>query len=100
MVGTWKMELSDGMKEKMPAGQKLDIVAEFKEDNTFSVKLDAMGRKDEVSGTYELKGKELTMHQKMESGKPSDEKEKVTLSDDMKSFTAPGTESMGKMVKQ
>jgi uncharacterized protein (TIGR03066 family) len=100
MVGTWKMELSDEMQKKMPSGQKVDIVAEFKEDNTFAVKVDAMGRKDDVSGTYELKGKALTMHQKMEGGKPSNETQEATLADDMKSFTAPGMEAMGKMVKQ
>ena len=100
MVGTWKMELSDEVKKKMPADQKVDIVAVFKDDKTFTVKVDVMGRKDDVSGTYELKDKELTMHQKMESGKPSNETQKATMSDDMKSFTAPGMESMGKMVKQ
>ena len=94
------MELSEGMKQKMPAGEKMDIVAEFKDDNTYTVKVDAMGRKDDVSGTYELKDKELTMHQKMESGKPSDETEKATLASDMKSFSIGGTGSMGKMVKQ
>ena len=100
MVGTWKMEFSDAVQEKMPKDQKSDIVAEFKEDNTFTVKVDLLGRKDDVSGTYELKDKKLTMHQKMESGKPSNETQEATLSDDMKSFTAPGMESMGKMVKQ
>lgn len=100
MVGTWKMELSDEVKKKMPADQKVDIVAVFKDDKTFTVKVDVMGRKDDVSGTYELKDKELTMHQKMESGKPSNETQKATMSDDMKSFTAPGMEAMGKMVKQ
>ena len=100
MVGTWKMEFSDDVKSKMPKDQKADIVAVFNEDKTFNVKVDVMGRKDDVSGTYELKDKELTMLQKMESGKPSNETQKATLSDDMKSFTAPGMESMGKMVKQ
>lgn len=100
MVGTWKMEFSDDLKSKMPKDSKMDIVAEFKDDKTFTVKVDVMGRKDDVSGTYELKEKELTMNQKMESGKPSTEVQKATLSDDMKSFTAPGMESMGKMIKQ
>lgn len=100
MVGIWKMEFSKEVQEKMPSDQKADIVAEFKADKTFNVKLDLLGRKDEVTGTYELKDKELTMHQKTEGGKPSDETQKATLSDDMKSFTAPGMESMGKMVKQ
>ena len=100
MVGTWKMEFSPEVKDKMPKDQKADIVAEFKDDKTFNVKLDLLGRKDEVSGTYELKDKELTMNQTMESGKPSNETQKATMSDDMKSFTAPGMESMGKMVKQ
>lgn len=100
MVGTWKMVFSDDVKSKMPAGQSADIVAEFKADKTFVVKMDLLGRKDEVTGTYELKDKELTMHQKTEGGKPSDETQKATMADDMKSFTAPGMESMGKMVKQ
>jgi uncharacterized protein (TIGR03066 family) len=100
MVGTWKMEFAEAVKDKMPKDQNTDIVAEFKADNTFNVKIDLMGRKDEVSGTYELKDKTLTMHQKMEGGKPSDETQTATMSDDMKSFTAPGMESMGKMVKQ
>jgi hypothetical protein len=100
MVGTWKMEFSDAVKSQMPKDQKAEIVAEFKGDKTFSVKLDMLGRKDEVSGTYELKDKELTMHQTMEGGKASNETQKATMSDDMKSFTAPGMEAMGKMVKQ
>ena len=100
MVGTWKMEFSEDVKAKMPKDQKAEIVAEFKDDKTFTVKVDLLGRKDDVSGTYELKDKELTMNQKMESGKPSSEVQKATMSDDMKSFTAPGMESMGKMVKQ
>lgn len=100
MVGTWKMEFADDVKSKMPKDQNADIIAEFKADKTFVVKLDLLGRKDEVTGTYELKDKELTMHQKTEGGKPSDEVQKATMSDDMKSFTAPGMESMGKMVKQ
>lgn len=100
MVGTWKMEFAEEVKSKMPKDQKADIVAEFKADKTFNVKLDLMGRKDEVSGTYELKEKTLTMHQTMEGGKPSNETQTATMSDDMKSFTAPGMETMGKMVKQ
>jgi uncharacterized protein (TIGR03066 family) len=100
MVGTWKMELSEELKKNMPKDQKVDVVAEFKADKTFSVSMDMMGRKDTVSGTYELKDKTLTMKQTMESGKPSNETSTATLSDDMKSFSAPGTESMGKMVKQ
>lgn len=100
MVGTWKMEFSDEVKQKMGTAENAEIVAEFKDDKTFSVKMDLMGRKDDVSGIYELKDKTLTMHQKMESGKPSEETQIATMADDMKSFTAPGMESMGKMVKQ
>ena len=100
MVGTWKMEFSDDVKSKMPKDQKAEIVAVFNADNTFKVNVDVLGRKDEVTGTYELKDKDLTMKQKTENGKPNDETQKATMSDDMKSFTAPGMESMGKMVKQ
>lgn len=100
MVGTWKMELNEAAKKTMPANEKVDVVANFTADNKFSVKLDVMGRQDEVSGTYELKDKTLTMKQTMESGKPSSEISTATLSDDMKSFTAPGLDAMGKMVKQ
>jgi len=100
MVGTWKMVLADTVKDKMPKDQKVDVVAEFKEDKTFTVKLDVLGNKDEVAGTYELKDKTLTMNQTSEGGKPSKETSTATLSEDMKSFTAPGMEAMGKMVKQ
>ena len=100
MVGTWKMEFSDAVKEKMPKDQKAEIVAEFKDDKTFTVHVDVLGRKDDVSGTYELKGTELTMNQTMEGGKPSKDVQKANMSDDMKSFTAPGMADMGKMVKQ
>ncbi len=100
MVGTWKLVLNDDIKAKMPAGEKADVSVEFKADKTFVVLMDMRGRKEEISGTYELKDKTLTMHQKMEGGKPSDETQTATLSDDGKSFTAPGMDAMGKMVKQ
>ena len=84
----------------MPEGTAMDITAVFKDDKTFAVDVNAAGQKDKVAGTCELEGKELTMTQKTENGKPSSEVQKATLSEDMKSFTAPGMESMGKMVKQ
>ena len=100
MVGTWKMEFSKEVKEQVPEGTAMGITAVFKDDKTFTVDIDAMGRKDQVKGTYELEGKELTMNQGEENGQPSSEVQKATLSDDMKSFAAPGMDSMGKMVKQ
>ena len=100
MVGTWKMEFSEEVKKQMPEGTTMGITAVFKDDKTFTVNVDAMGQKDNVTGTYELEGKELTMTQEKENGQPSSEVQKATLSEDMKSFTAPGMDSMGKMVKQ
>ena len=100
MVGTWKMEFSEEIKKQMPEGSTMGITAVFKDDKTFSVDVDVMGQKDSVKGTYELEGKDLTMTQTEENGQPSSEVQKATLSDDMKSFTAPGMDSMGKMVKQ
>lgn len=100
MVGTWKMEFSEDVKKQMPEGTSMGITAVFKDDKTFTVAIDALGRKDQVKGTYELEGKELTMNQEEENGQPSSEVQKATLSDDMKSFAAPGMDSMGKMVKQ
>ena len=100
MVGTWKMEFSEDVKKQMPEGTVMDITAVFNDDKTFAVDVNAAGMKDKVSGTYELDGKDLTMNQTEENGQPSNEVQKATLSDDMKSFSAPGMEDMGKMVKQ
>jgi hypothetical protein len=100
MVGTWKMEFSDEVKKQMPEGSSMGATAVFKDDNTFTVEVDTMGQKDSIAGTYQLEGKELTMTQTTENGQPSNEVDKATLSEDMKSFSAPGMEAMGKMVKQ
>lgn len=99
MVGTWKLEL-DGQAKELPEAMKPVATAEFKSDNTFNVNMTMGERKEELSGTYALDGKSLTMNVTMEGGKPSTEKETVTLSDDMKSFPLPGPSGMGNMVKQ
>lgn len=99
MVGTWKLQPSDKVKD-LPAGMKPEATAEFKTDKTYTVSISMGERKDTMSGTYALDGKTVTMSATMESGKPSTEKNTVTLSDDMKSFDVPGAAEMGKMVKQ
>lgn len=98
MVGTWKLMLNEDVARVMPADQKPDVTVEFKGDNTFRVDMKMGERAQNVEGTYKLEGKTLTMHQTKEDGKPSDETETATLSDDMKSFEMPG--GMGKIVKQ
>lgn len=100
MVGTWTLKLNDAIKNAPGGGDAPIATAEFKADNTFEVKTKMGGSEQTVSGTYELKDKELTMKTTKEDGKPSSDKpEVVTLSDDMKSFPVPGAAGMGSMVK-
>lgn len=96
MVGTWSLKLNEDMKKMMPKDAKEPTVtAEFKGDKTFEVKMNMDGKEQVVSGTYELKEKELTMKATMEDGKPSNDKpEVVTLSEDKKSFPLPGAGAM------
>lgn len=99
MVGTWKLQL-DEKANALPAGMKPEATAEFKSDKTFSVTMKMGERTEDISGTYTVEGKSVTMAASMEGGKPSTEKQNVTLSDDMKSFPMPGAGELGKMVKQ
>ncbi len=102
MVGNWKMQLSADALKGMPAGMTAPTgTANFTADGKFTVNMDVMGMKQTMDGTYELKDKALTMTPKNSNGKPSTDKpETVTLADDMKSFDLPGSNGMGKMVKE
>lgn len=102
MVGTWELQLSEKATKMMPPGSpKPNLTLEFKGDGTFEGSADMGGKKSTAGGTYKLEGKTLTMTTTKEDGKIHDGKpETATLSDDMKSFSMPGGEEMGKMVKK
>jgi hypothetical protein len=99
LVGKWRLEPSAEVKSSPQGAPTVSL--EFKEDNTFSMLLVWGARSDTMTGTYTLNGKTLTMTPNSEGGKESHDKpDVITLSDDMKSFPAPGAGGMGMMVKQ
>lgn len=103
MVGTWKMEADAKALEQLPPGAKApEMTMEFKGDGTFTARMSGISSSDSnAEGTYKLEGNTLTLTLTKEDGKPSNDKpEAVVLSEDKKSFAIPGSDGMGKMVKQ
>jgi uncharacterized protein (TIGR03066 family) len=99
LVGRWKLEPSAEARSSPQGAPTVSL--EFKEDGTFSMLLVSEGRSDTLTGQYKLEGKTLTMTPTSEGGKPSsDPPEVITMSEDMKSFPAPGASHMGNMVRE
>lgn len=102
MAGAWKLEVSpEAMKDAPKDTKPPEMTMTFTEDGKFMAEMKFGETTSKAEGTFKLDGKSLTIDTVTEDGKPSKSKdETVTLSDDMKSFPIPGSEGMGKMVKQ
>ena len=96
MAGTWKMDPSREMVQaaKNVGDEVPAVTMVFNSDNTFDATLGSKSQTMKAHGQYELKGKELTITATEVDGKPATGEKakpsKVTLSDDMKSFTQMG----------
>jgi len=98
MTGTWAFQAKEQYRAQI--GDKMTAKIDFKDDGTFSGKVQAMNQNVDMEGTYKLDGKALTLVTTKAGDTKGSQTEVATLSEDGKSFDMPQFQGYGTMVKQ